>query len=303
MQNKQIRQITDGSIIVAVYLSLFLVSKLFGGLLEQFLYFIIPIPLSIYGYKYDFKKSIIVSISTLLISFILISPFTTLLYVMPCLIIGLILPIIIKKQLNNGIEVLILGLSFLMVSLLTSVFFGFVFNYNIVDDTKALAEIILSFFNSIPSAYLEAILISVIPSMIILTSFLEGVLLSIVIRILLYRLKMIDKINFLNGFSFAKTPKFIGYLYIAVFVLGIFSIINIPLKDDLFIIYSIILNIFFVFTFYICYQGLFVVAKYSKLHNKRWIYYISVFSLFIFPFVVITLGFLESILHISKKIN
>ena len=105
MNNKQIKHITDGSIIVAIYLSLVLISKLFGGLLEQYLYFVVPIPLAIYGHKYNFKKSCVVAVATTIISFILISPFTALLYVMPYLIIGLVLPLIIKKQLNYIIEI------------------------------------------------------------------------------------------------------------------------------------------------------------------------------------------------------
>ena len=40
----------------------------------------------------------------------------------------------------------------MIVSLLTSVFFSYIFNYDIIEDTKALAELIISWFNNINNA-------------------------------------------------------------------------------------------------------------------------------------------------------
>lgn len=303
MNNKKIRELTDGSIIVAIYLALFLASRLLGGLIEQFLYFIIPIPLIVYGYKYNLKKSLIVSIATTLVSFILISPFTALLYVIPCLVIGLISPILIKKQLNYIIEILILGTLFLMVSLLTSVFFGYIYNYDIIEDTKILAEQILSLIEMIPGEYIEAILISLIPSTIIITSFLEGIILSLVSRILLTRLKMIEKITFNSKYSFDKMPKFIGYIYIIFAIAGIYSLFKIPSRDDLFILYAVVANIFMIGTIYMCYQGMMYILIYCRVHKKRLPYYLGIISLFVFPFIVIILGVLQSTFQISNKIK
>ena len=59
MKAKQIRKITDGSIIVAIYGLIFLVSKFLGGQLEYNLSFLMPIPLAIFAFKYDLLSNMI----------------------------------------------------------------------------------------------------------------------------------------------------------------------------------------------------------------------------------------------------
>ena len=74
MNKNRVKVITDGAIIVAIYLVVLIFSRFFGGILEEFIYFLLPIPLCIYGYKYSIKETIIVGFSTIVASFILINP-------------------------------------------------------------------------------------------------------------------------------------------------------------------------------------------------------------------------------------
>ena len=50
------------------------------------------------------------------------------------------------------------------------------------------------------------------------------------------------------------------------------------------------------------YQGLFLVDKYCKVRNKKWLYILTVISVFIFPFISIFLGLIQNIFHLSNKI-
>ena len=71
MKAKQIRKITDASVIVALYGVIFLLSRFLGGDLEYSISFLMPIPLAMYAYKYDFKTSIIPLVAGTVVSFLL----------------------------------------------------------------------------------------------------------------------------------------------------------------------------------------------------------------------------------------
>lgn len=302
MKNKtNVRKITDGSIIVAIYLLFLICSKMIGGLFEQWLFFLIPLPLCFYGYKYSFKENIFVATTIFIVSFIIIDPFTTLMYVLPCLLIGSTYPPILKRKLKYIIEIALITFFFLISEILTSTIFGYIFNYDIIEDTKLLVNSIVSLFNIASSEFIEAILISVIPSTLLLTSILQGILLSIILRIMLIRLHNI-KSSFKFQLSFESMPKIIGVIYLFLLPLIANSIIKIPNKDSLFLIYSTILNIGTIYTFFIIYQGMYLISKYTFYAKKHYLFFISIALLFICPLIILIIGILQSTLTLSNKI-
>ena len=74
---KNLRYITDGALIVAIYAIFLLVCRFFSNGLEESVYFILPIPLIIYGSKYNLKDSLIVLLATIGLSFLLIKSSAT----------------------------------------------------------------------------------------------------------------------------------------------------------------------------------------------------------------------------------
>ena len=98
-------------------------------------------------------------------------------------------------------------------------------------------------------------------------------------------------------------PKIIGYIYILVFGLMIFSFFEITKENNLFILYSIIANIGVIYSFFMIYQGIYFLAKYAKIKRKYCLYVLGIISIFIFPIIMIVLGTLQNILHLSMKIN
>lgn len=303
MKHEKIRVITDGSIIVAFY-ALFLLCSRLLGIMEDFLYFMIPIPLSIYAYKYQLKNSLLVAISTVLISFIIINPLSALFYVLPTVLVGLIYPEMLKRKIKFRYVIIFLTFIFLLISTLTMVVFGYLFNYDIVEDTKLLAESILSLFSflGLNSQYFKAILIALIPSILILTSIMEAILLDFIVKIVLKRLKLNTDL-YSYQFSIDFLPSIIGYIYIIVFILMIFSIWQIPLNTDLFYLYSIILNIGIIFSFFMIYQGLYFLFHYAKMKKKSFICFLGIISVIIFPLGIIVIGFLQNILHLTLKLE
>lgn len=298
---KNIRYITDGALIVAIYAIFLLVCRFFSNGLEESVYFILPIPLIIYGSKYNLKDSLIVLLATIGLSFLLINPFNALFYILPTCILGVVYPLLEKRRLPISLQVLIVTLFYFLINLFTMVIFAHLLNYDIVEDCKSLVESFAKLFSNLNVSYLEALMISIIPSTIIITSILDGILLIVLSKVLLYKLKLTTNIFFLN-LTFENFPRIVGFIYIIVFVLMMFSTKYIPLKDNLYIFWSIILNIGIVFSFLMIYQGLFLVGKYCKVRNKKWLYILTVISVFIFPFISIFLGLIQNIFHLSNKI-
>lgn len=307
MKHQEIKLITDGAIIVAIYAVFLLCSRFFSGFLEEFLYFIIPLPLTIYGYKYHFKNSIIVSIATSLLSFIVINPLSTIFYVIPTLVIGIIYPELLKRNSKTLVEFIFLIASFLIISLLTMVFFGYLFNYDIIEDTKVLAEQIINLFTLLGIkeerlVFIRSLVISLIPCIILLTSIMESVLLMIISKIMLYKMNLKNSISLKIRFSMSFMPQIIGYIYIIFFILMSFAFTQIPLENNLYILYSIIANIGIVFSFLMIYQGLFFLLEYSKIKHNKVYYILGIICVFIFPILVIFIGLLQNIFHLTLRL-
>lgn len=301
MKTNNVRKITDGSIIIAIYLIFLLCNKMIGGLIEQSLFFLIPLPLCIYGYKYSLKENLITSFAVIIASFIIIDPFSTLMYVLPCIIIGLIYPLILKRKIKYLLEITLITIFFLISELLTSVIFGYIFNYDIIEDTKTLITIISNLFPITTTAFLESIIISLIPLTLFLISVLEAILLSLLLRMILIHLKYIPK-SFKLFISTETLPKSIGFIYLLMIPLMIVSLQQIPYKNSLFILYSIILNIGIVYSFFIIYQGMYLISKYSFFVKKRYIFFISILILLFCPIIILIIGILQSTLSLSHKI-
>ena len=223
---KNLRYITDGALIVAIYAIFLLVCRFFSNGLEESVYFILPIPLIIYGSKYNLKDSLIVLLATIGLSFVLINPFNALFYILPTGILGVVYPLLEKRRLPISLQVLIVTLFYFLINLFTMVIFAHLLNYDIVEDCKSLVESFAKLFSNLNVSYLEALMISIIPSTIIITSILDGILLIVLSKVLLYKLKLTTNIFFLN-LTFENFPRIVGFIYIIVFVLMMFYILTV----------------------------------------------------------------------------
>lgn len=194
------------------------------------------------------------------------------------------------------------------MSLFTSVFFAYLFNYDLVQDTISFANEFINLFVKMgieenKLIYLKSIFVSLIPCILLLSSILEAIFLSIVTKLILYKLKLSDNFSMKFIISLEFMPKIIGYIYILVFGLMIFSFFEITKENNLFILYSIIANIGVIYSFFMIYQGIYFLAKYAKIKRKYCLYVLGIISIFIFPIIMIVLGTLQNILHLSMKIN
>lgn len=304
----KIKVITDGAIIAAIYAIVFIISRFVGGLLEEWIYFILPIPITIYGYKYSLKDSLIVVIATVSLSFILLNPLSALFYVLPTVSLGMFYPLIIKKDKNTMVEILFTTVISLLTNVLSMVIFGYLFNYDIIEDSMSFINVILNFFINLGIDesvinFIKMFFVSLIPSVIILTSLMEGIIVTMITNILLTRLKLRQKALFKQMLTIETIPTIVGIMYIVLFVLAIGSIICLTIENTMiFVIASTIINILVIYTFFMMYQGFYVIGKYARKTNKMWLYFLAILSLFIAPIIPVIVGLCQNLSHFSLKI-
>lgn len=304
----RVRIITDGAIITAIYALLLVASRFIGGLLEDWLYFLLPIPIAVYGYKYHIKDSLIVAVSTILISFLLINPMTTLFFVVPTMGLGIFYPVIIKADKNTIIETVFASGMALICNVLSMVFFGYLFDYDIINDTMVFVDGLLKIIanlglNDMVITFIRSFFISLIPAAIILTSLMEGIIVEIITCLILSRLKLKEKAMFKQMLSIETIPSFVGIIYIIVFVLSIGALLVLFLDNKvLFVIASIVINVSIVYSFFMLYQGLYLVSKYTRIKGLKGIYFLAIISIFLCPFLLIFIGVFQNLSHYSLKI-
>ena len=126
MKSKQIRQITDGAIVVALYGLIFLISRFAGGQLEYTISFLMPLPLAVYAFKYDFKKALVPFAAGIVLSFLLsINPLNALVFNVPYLFIGALLGgILIKRGIKPIYSILIVAFVVAITEVLGTVIFS-----------------------------------------------------------------------------------------------------------------------------------------------------------------------------------
>ena len=310
MKAKQIRKITDGSIIVAIYGLIFLVSRFLGGQLEYNLSFLMPIPLAIFAFKYDLKNSIVPFVANIVISFLLnINPLNVLVFNIPYLLIGSLLGgLLLKKELKPIYSILILTLITSITEVLGSIalasFLGF---ENIFIDIQNMILEMERLFgvNTGDFAIIQALMEGLIPSIIIVISLINSLVTYLLFVILVRR---IFKYNFsskvLSFFSLNNLiPKWFSGLYILICI-SAFSLLPLLFgSEGVFRILIIVLvNLsFIVGTIYI-YFGIRVTSLFIKLKNKKYLLLLEFVLLIIVPIFFLIIGLVDSFISLQSKI-
>src|SRR5690625_605151 len=72
----QSKQITDGALLIAVFLISMLIA-IFVPVLMVIMVFFLPVPFVIYAAKYDWKPTLVMIAATIILSILIVSPFVT----------------------------------------------------------------------------------------------------------------------------------------------------------------------------------------------------------------------------------
>lgn len=308
---KKVRYITDAAMVTAIMGVLLLISNLTGGAIVSGLTFILPVPITIYGLKYDWKKAIIPTVATILIG-ILINMLVGLLYVLPSALVAVIYSFVLKwKTPKLSLKMGVMFLGSLLVNVLTTVIFSkALFGYTIIEDTTALANEMVTMLSKIiaisdwMSKALTMLLVSVIPATIVVTSIIEAILTYFVISLVSEKLLKIQLGAFVLSLNIA-VPKIVTYIVFPISLISLFFINSIAEYETfgfVQVIVTIGLNIFVILMLAYLIEALVLCSLYFSKINKRYLLILPLIGMFVFPIALIILGFLDSIFNYRYRL-
>lgn len=308
---KKVRYITDAAMVTAIMGVLLLISNLTGGAIVSGLTFILPVPITIYGLKYDWKKAIIPAVATILIG-ILINMLVGLLYVLPSALVAVIYSFVLKWQTPKlSLKIGVMFLGSLIVNVLTTIIFSkALFGYTIIEDTTALANEMVTMLSKIiaisdwMSKALTMLLVSVIPATIVVTSIIEAILTYFVISLVSEKLLKIQLGAFVLSLNIA-VPKLATYIIFPLSLISLFfinSIVEYETFGFVQVIVTIGLNIFVILMLAYLIEALVLCSLYFSKINKRYLLFLPLIGMFVFPIALIVLGFLDSIFNYRYRL-
>ncbi len=308
----KIRQITDASVIVALYAIFLLISRLTGSLLECDFFFIMPLPIALYAYKYDLKTTLIPFVSTAIIAiFLCTNPFNALVYVLPGLIIGSLHGGLFSKiKINRWLNIFILTLLSSITEVLSAVvlssvlgveniFDSITYIVNLIND--ALTKMNISSFNL---TLLKSVMQGLIPSIILIISLMDAVVFYLCFILFIQRTKIKkDDFDFKEKFSFNSQSPLFGIIYVLIVALSIVSVsFYVKSEGFLYVLYTIIINVFVILTFVFAYFGYKFIIMIARIYNKKWLIIIAMVGVIVLFPLVSLIGVIDNIGQISVRL-
>ncbi len=308
---KKTRCITDAAMVTAIAAVFLLLNNLSSGMLVSNLSFLLAIPVTIYGLKYDWEKAVIPGIASTIIG-VIINLLVGLLYVLPANIMAILYSFLLKRFSQKlKLKVFFMFLGALVINVLTTVVFSKVlFGYTIVEETVEFANEIINLIaplfgkNDFLLNVIRAVFVSIIPATIIVTSIIESLLTYLIISIIANKLLKIDVGGALVSVNLA-IPSLVTYILLPLSLVSVFfinSIVDYETFGIVQVLVTIGLNIIVILCLGYLFEALALISLYSAKYRKQYLYILSIFCIIIFPIALILLGFLDSIFKFRYKL-
>lgn len=296
---KQVRNITEGSMMLAI-IGLFLFLNLqFAGMLQTYFIIFIPIPILIYTIRYGLKSGLIVSFGAVFLS-IMLGNFITLFYIGGGLFVGLAYGYGINANKSNDwlliVSTIINAISLFVETYVLAAFIG----YDLIKDTEILIESLNEIEGLvIPENFMSQIL-AITPIVLILMGFLQALITHMLSVTLLKRLNI--KTRKMSPLTRIKLPKWLGIVALA----GLFSSNLLYQTGDstMQVIASVTL---FISAMIIVGDAFILITIYGKRTNRKYLPTFAMLALILLPsiliYVFIGLGLLDCFTDIRKRIE
>ena len=237
--NSRTQELTFGAMLIAVFGVILVLNRQTGGLFEELIFFILPIPMTIFSMKYDWKDSLSVFVCMALLSFFLGTLYTAF-YAVTEAFLGVILGICLRRHHDlNRTQLLIMGLSALF-SVVGSVVLASVFGIDVNTELTEMQNMMTNMFNnaglSVPAnngAISDMLSMTSLKRMYILSMALIGLMQGfIIVRLSLLILKRLRlHVPQAQPVGLYYPPKWSGILALFLFLLYTWSIMH-PLGNE-----------------------------------------------------------------------
>jgi uncharacterized protein YybS (DUF2232 family) len=134
---KNVRMLTEGSMMLAIIGVFLLLNLQSAGLLEAYLIWAIPLPIIFYLTKFGFKQGLVLALATFFLT-LLTGNFITLFYIGGALVVGLVYGYGVRSNRSNGWLILFTTI-LTAISLFIEMFvLAAVFGYNLLEETQMI---------------------------------------------------------------------------------------------------------------------------------------------------------------------
>lgn len=307
---KKINYLTDAAMIVAFMAVLLLISNLTAGAIVSTFTFLLPIPVTIYGLKYNWKLSIIPAISSIIVGLI-INWLVGLLYVLPSCLLAILYSLMLKTNKKIQVKIFVMISGAIIINILTTVLFSKVlFGYTIVEDTLAIVDTLLKSLKLIMTIpeWLEkttrALLVSIIPATIVIMSYMEAVITYFVISLIS---KIILKTN-MDGLSLVfsiTVPRLVTYILLPISLVSlgfIDKIVNYESFGVVQVFVSIGINILVILILLYILEAIVLLSMFFTKIRKPYLNFVTFLLLIFVPFVLAICGLIDSLFDLKYKI-
>lgn len=296
---KQVRTITEGSMMLAI-IGLFLFLNLqFAGILQTYFIIFIPLPILIYTIRYGFKSGLIVSFGAIFLS-IMLGNIIALFYIGGGLLVGLAYGYGVNTNKSNDwllfVSTLINAISLFVETYVLAAFIG----YDLYKDTEALIESLKGIEGLVLPDNFMAQVLAITPIILLLTGFLQALMTHLLSVTLLKRLNI--TVRKMKPLQHIQLPKWLGFIAL----LGLFSSTFLYQSGDenLQIVASLML---FISAITIIGDAFILIAIYGKRTNRKYLPTFAMLALILLPTILIYgfigLGLLDCFTDIRKRIE
>lgn len=311
---KKINYLTDAAMIVAFMAVLLLISNLTAGAIVSTFTFLLPIPVTIYGLKYNWKLSIIPAISSIIVGLI-INWLVGLLYVLPSCLLAILYSLMLKTNKKIQVKIFVMISGAIIINILTTVLFSKVlFGYTIVEDTLAIVDTLLKSLKLIMTIpeWLEkttrALLVSVIPATIVIMSYMEAVITYFVISLISKRILKTNMDGLSLVFSITvpiTVPRLVTYILLPISLVSlgfIDKIVNYESFGVVQVFVSIGINILVILILLYILEAIVLLSMFFTKIRKPYLNFVTFLLIIFVPFVLAICGLIDSLFDLKYKI-
>lgn len=296
---KQVRTITEGSMMLAI-IGLFLFLNLqFAGILQTYFIIFIPLPILIYTIRFGFRNGLVVSFGAIFLS-IMLGNIITLFYIGGGLLVGLAYGYGVNTNKSNDwllfVATLINAISLFVETYVLAAFIG----YDLYKDTELLIESLKGIDGLVLPDNFMAQVLAITPIILLLTGFLQALMTHLLSVTLLKRLNI--TVRKMKPLQHIQLPKWLG----VIALLGLFTstFLYQSGEENLQIIASLML---FISALTVISDAFILIAIYGRRTNRKYLPTFAMLALILLPTVLIYgfigLGLLDCFTDIRKRIE
>ena len=299
INRRNINQITEGAMIVGLIGIIMILDRYLVGLVESFFFWALPIPLALYAVKHGFRNAVVLATSLIIVAFLL-ATWQMLVLIVFSIMTGVIYGSLIKKEVPLAWVLLVTFVITYAYQFLSTYLLAAFFNYNLDAEINSLAQFfinlpqVIKFFPKIDRNQLLNFFRLLMPIVVLVISVVQTYLTHFLTSILLIRLN-IKRVEIIP-INQARISKVMGLQALILMLAGYWFYSHGKNQN----IQNIALIIALINTMVFLTFGMILVNVYSAYKDYLLLPFISVFLLFLMPYIIILLGIVDIFTNIRE---